>query len=293
MEPGTGLTILGGAIGSAKLLEKILGPTAEYIGEGIKEWTQRRVHNVSRIFEKAKDKLGARLDEPGGVSPRVLKGILDEGSFLEDELSSEYFAGVLASSKSERTRDDRGATQIKLISNLSSYQIRTHFIFYTSLWEALRPFNSVVNPGTDRAIMLIYIQTPEYYIAMDLDSEFKNEDEKLNILAHSMNGLKRSELIDNYTYGNKEAIIKSHQKFPNFMVCEDELSEHGITFQPTPGGIELYLWAHGLGHITHFRFLDPEIEFKTSGDIKLPERKTILYSALVEHRMSISQNGQT
>ena len=31
MDPGTGLTILGSAIGGAKLVEKLLGPTADYI----------------------------------------------------------------------------------------------------------------------------------------------------------------------------------------------------------------------------------------------------------------------
>lgn len=33
IDPGTGLTILGSTIGRAKVVEKILGPTSEYIGE--------------------------------------------------------------------------------------------------------------------------------------------------------------------------------------------------------------------------------------------------------------------
>lgn len=31
IDPGTGLTILGTAVGGAKVVEKILGPTAEYV----------------------------------------------------------------------------------------------------------------------------------------------------------------------------------------------------------------------------------------------------------------------
>ncbi len=42
IDPGTGLTILGSAIGSAKVVEKILGPTSEYIGEQLKEWTEKK-----------------------------------------------------------------------------------------------------------------------------------------------------------------------------------------------------------------------------------------------------------
>jgi hypothetical protein len=54
MEIGTGLTVLG----SAKLLEKLLGPTAEYIGDGIRKWTENRTANVRRIIDIAVKKLG-------------------------------------------------------------------------------------------------------------------------------------------------------------------------------------------------------------------------------------------
>ena len=38
MDPGTGLTLLGGALGSVKVVEKILGPTADYLGAGMRDW---------------------------------------------------------------------------------------------------------------------------------------------------------------------------------------------------------------------------------------------------------------
>jgi len=43
VDPGTGLTILGSAVGRAKLVEKILGPTAEYLGNGIRTWRENRI----------------------------------------------------------------------------------------------------------------------------------------------------------------------------------------------------------------------------------------------------------
>jgi hypothetical protein len=51
MEPATGLTILGTAVGSAKVIEKMLGPTADYLGTGLKDWTEKAGRNVGRIFE--------------------------------------------------------------------------------------------------------------------------------------------------------------------------------------------------------------------------------------------------
>ena len=62
MDPATGLTILGTAVGSAKLLEKFLGPTAEYLGDGLKSWTEKRVNNTKRIFHRATALIGDRIE---------------------------------------------------------------------------------------------------------------------------------------------------------------------------------------------------------------------------------------
>lgn len=83
-------------LGPAYLVGKILGPTADYIGEGVREWTQRRTENVKRVFLRAGDKLGDELEQPGAVPPRVLKAVLDEAQFADDELMADYLGGVLA-----------------------------------------------------------------------------------------------------------------------------------------------------------------------------------------------------
>src|SRR4051812_25084796 len=120
MDLGTGLSILGAAAGSAQVVEKILGPTAEYLGNNLRDWTQRGVENVGRIFQTAQRKLGSKIESEGSVPPKVLKNILQEGAFCEDKLSTEYFGGVLASSRSEVSRDDRGAAFASLVGRLSS-----------------------------------------------------------------------------------------------------------------------------------------------------------------------------
>ena len=116
MELETGITILGSAIGSAKILEKILGPTADYLGYQLKEWTEKKVKNTAAIFKNAEKKLGEKINQDGSVAPKVLKGILNEGAWSEEELQIEYFGGVLASSRSGVKRDDRGAYFVSLIS---------------------------------------------------------------------------------------------------------------------------------------------------------------------------------
>ena len=137
IDPGTGLAILGSAIGGAKVAEKILGPTSEYIGEQLREWTEKKVKNTANIFKNAEKKLGDKINETGKVSPKVLKGILDDGAWCEEELQVEYFGGVLASSRTGVSRDDRGAYFVSLISRLSSYQLRTHFLLYQITSDAL------------------------------------------------------------------------------------------------------------------------------------------------------------
>ena len=131
MDPstGTGLAVLGAAIGSKELVIKLLGPTADYIGTGLQAWTERRVNNVGRIFDIAVQRLGDKLNTEGRVHPKVLKEILSEGSFCDDQLAAEYFGGLLASSRTGISRDDRGAYFVSLVANLSTYQVRAHYFF--------------------------------------------------------------------------------------------------------------------------------------------------------------------
>src|SRR5208283_3371005 len=66
----------------------------------------------------------------------VLKEVLSEGYFCEDELQAMYLGGVLASSKSSVSRDDRAIAYCSLVSSLSSYQLRTHCILYSTILRA-------------------------------------------------------------------------------------------------------------------------------------------------------------
>ncbi len=126
---GTGLVLIGGK----DLIFKLLGPTADYLGNETKNLVEKSCKNIEHIFIHATTILGSKIESPGQVSPRILKRIFDDGVFCEDELTLEYFGGVLASSRNCSSRDDRGLIYLSLLESMSSYQIRTHYIFYTIL----------------------------------------------------------------------------------------------------------------------------------------------------------------
>src|SRR5262245_10671737 len=138
MDLGTALALFG----SAKLAEKLLGPTLEYVGENFKVGAQKAVTNLNNIFTNAIKKLGPKLDGTGGVPANVLKGGVADGAFCEYTIATEYFRGVLASYRTDNSRDDRAVTYLSLISSLSTYQLRTHCILYQLLEMALRDESS-------------------------------------------------------------------------------------------------------------------------------------------------------
>ena len=66
-------------------------------------------------------KLGDKLDRPGQVPPKALKTIVNAGSYFDDAIAVEYIGGVLASSRTEVGRDDRGSRIAKMIDSLSVF----------------------------------------------------------------------------------------------------------------------------------------------------------------------------
>ena len=123
---------LAAALG-AKLLLDVCGPTAKYVGGELASYTKIGAHNLKRVFENAAKQIKDQNKIEGQVPPRVLKEILSEGYFCEDELQAMYLGGVLASSKGPISRDDRAIAYCSLVSSLSTYQLRTHCILYSAL----------------------------------------------------------------------------------------------------------------------------------------------------------------
>ncbi len=237
---GAGLVILG----SKELLNKLLGPTADYIGGELKNIAERCNINLDNVFRRALQKLGPRANMPRAVNPRVLKHVISEGQFCEDVIMAEYLGGVLASTKSGTPRDDRGIYYLNLISELSSYQIRTHYMIYSSIVQYGSKFNQDTSFWYLNDGITVLIPEHEYVMSMDYSGEESHED----ISHHSFLGLESS----NLSKGGNQIINRDSRPFP------------GVPFRyfwPTRFGFELFLWGLGLGHmrVSSYFDIDPNI----------------------------------
>jgi hypothetical protein len=194
--------------------------------------------------------LGDRLESPGSVPPKVLKGILDDGSFCDDELSAEYFGGVLASSRTGVSRDDRGASFTALLGRLTTYQIRTHFIFYRIVRTLFLGTGISVTTSEGRNKLKSFVPYSVYLPAMDFAAAEAGEIN--SIMSHVMFGLARERLIeDEFHFGGVDYIKRYYAT----------ATTPGFIFIPSALGVELLLWATGQGRLHISQFLTKDITF--------------------------------
>ena len=233
LEPITTTVVGAAAYLSKDAIQKLLGPTADYLGQGLKVFTQKRYETIDRIFQKARVKLGDKIENVGVVPPKVLKAVLDEGSFVNDDLAVEYLGGILASSRTECGRDDRGARIAKVVDALSTYQLRTHYLIYATVRSVFADKGLSLNL-TDRLNMQIFIPFSGYVAAMDFSPTEMNQNSVF--LNHIFFGLHGDNLLEGaWVFGNKEDLVR----------LGNNVSEDGIICQPSPLGVELFLWAFG------------------------------------------------
>ncbi len=261
MEPttaiGTGLAILG----SKDILTKLLGPTADYVGGEVRNLVEKCNVNLDNIFRKATEKLGNRIEDKGIVSPRVLKHVLDEGRFCEDELASEYYGGILASSRSQNGRDDRGVTLLAVVKDLSVYQLRFHFLVYSLVNRHFKGQSTNLGDLSETRQLELFVPITVYDAAMD----FSETEDRNAILSHCLFGLGRHDLIANFSSGQADFLRK---KAPAIDVP-------GIILTPTLLGAELFLWAIGLTGASGRELLHTEVHGDVSG-FKLVDGSTPL-----------------
>lgn len=235
MDVGTGIAILG----PSALTLRLLGPTADYIGGGVEQWARRQVENVQRIFDAAAHKIEPQdLDEAGAVPPRVLKGVLDEGSFIEDDVAAEYFAGVLAGSRSPEGADDRGVATIDVLSGLSSLQIRAHYVLYRAA-QAIAAAHPEVNWHTtnEERTRLSRLAIPTEQLVRALAIPDAIGMTFTGAMSHILIGLQRTGLIDGFALGSAQHLRSAERSV--------QWPDHGLVFRASTFGIEIYCAAHG------------------------------------------------
>ena len=241
-EPITAVAALAKVASSASpdalapgLLMRVFGPAADEIGKALARWTSYRVGNVKRITEKA-DAKSRILGRHGMVNPRVAHTLLEAGSFCDDELMAEYLGGVLAGCRTPDGRDDRAVVWSGLITRLSSFQVRAHFLLYREWVDRLAA--TELDLGQDRSLATMYVDLDEFRLALMQDAELDTEA----VLLHTTTGLAANDLIDEaWIYGETSKILGAQQQ------CS---FSNSLRVHPTITGVELFGWAQGLPGLT-------------------------------------------
>lgn len=236
MDTGTGLVALATAMGGKDFLMKLLGPTADYMGDELKLFTEKRVENIKRIFINAQNKI--KEDNEGTIPPRVLKDIINDGSFSSDDLFIEYYGGVLSSSKTGISRDDRATTFMRIINSLSTYQLRTHYLIYKMICDLNKGCNIDIGTWKIRNSLSLYV--PGYIYANAMDCTHEELKIISQLVNHSIIGLANLSLIDN------DFLIGDIGTLKNKYALADT---DGFIIQPTMLGFELFSVVHGLSNI--------------------------------------------
>lgn len=241
------------------MLQALFGETYVYIGQAVEKMPERRRANIVRICKIALGLLGTEVVEPGGIPPRVANCLLSDGSYVEDAVASQYWGGVLACARTANPRDDRAARKLKTLGRLGSYDIRTHYLFYTTLRLLLRnsrdPETVNFDDEKERFRLAAFIPAGYYILAMDY-----NKDEIVHmprILSDILVALGMEYLVDGSNTGADYYL----KQFFTSQVIRGE----GIVFSPGLQGIQLFLWAFGYKDKPHNFFLDPELRCRIDG----------------------------
>ena len=240
---------LGTYILSKDVLGRVLGPTLDLFGEDLKNFVAEiRNKNTVKIVQNADKKLPEEKKYQGSVPSKVLKIILNDASFCDDELGREYFGGVLASSKTLVSRDDRAAQTAKLVDRLTAYQLRAHYILYATLLQLKingKPFYQVDKFEKEILFGCSFPLQP-FLDSMDFSKE--ENEQKSTYLQHIFTGLEHEKLIEDLSLDDD----------PGNYDRDYLTKKPKITFTPTIEGVALYLSAFGVGDKPADFFLDQQ-----------------------------------
>ena len=257
------------------LIEKLFGPTVEYFGDALKTFTEKKIKNVKCIIDASTKLLGKQLDSPGQIHPKIIHQLFTEGAFIEDELVREYFAGILASSRTANKSDDMGSYYLSILSRLSIYQIRAHYIIYSSIKKLFNGLN--INPALGQyreSLCRTFIPYDEYYESMN----FMAAEESENAMQHIFDGLSIENLIEldwisgdlSFEFPENNKTLESYGGDYVERVGNSLVYGKGICLFPAGLGFELYYRAHGMVGKNVEDFFKKEIVFAGRKDIHIP-----------------------
>lgn len=254
---------------SRNMLSVLLGETALYVGEEVERMPERRRGNIARICSLALKRLGDRVSDPGRVPPRVVGRLLGDGSYCEDALASEYWAGLVACSRTANPNDDRVVRRLSTLARLSTHQIRTHYLFYSTLRGLLMAARdpAAVDFESKRYRMATFVPASSYLAAVGFNEA---ETRKMSVLTSDiLVGLGMDLLLDGSNTGTADYL----QRFFKTGVIRGE----GIVFAPSLPGVQLFLWAFGALDRDGAHYLNPIFDCAVAGVPAMLEGAALVY----------------
>lgn len=247
------LAKVGAGAAALGLLYKVLGPSAQVFGDKLAFWTGEGLKHLENILQRALAKTPPEsADKPTRVSYRIAKSLVVDAPFCDDEICAEYFGGILASSRTEGQRDDRGVSYLAQINRLSSHQLRCHYVLYRAAQELGVAYWTRFEKPRPPTPAFAYIPETGLISSMSLDGLTK--DQASTILRHSLFGLEREGFL-----GEHWSCTGIRQS--RLAISSSELIGRGLIFHPSPQGIELYQWGYGRGQSSVEDFLEKAAEY--------------------------------
>lgn len=231
------LTHAGVPAGGATVAWKVFGPSIVALGSNLGKWTDRWSTNFLRISERAHEMLGDAADDEGEVPPRIVQRVVTDGAWCDDAVAQEYFAGLVADSRSKDGQDDSNLPIISLISRLATQDLRGHYAIYAAIRVGLRG-GWKLGSSTGRNAATVCIPMESFASALGADIA-RAVEVAPNILAT----LAREGLIENHwASGSAKGLQKMSRR-------EWDPPAFGIAARPSWAGIQLAIKADGPGRL--------------------------------------------
>lgn len=204
-----------------------LRPSLNAVRNVMGEWTEYHVRNLMRIGEKVQARRETSSDDASTPSsPKVLRDILNEGAWTEDDVQQEYLAGLIMAAGSG---GDSVSYFVRLAGGLSTAQTRLHCAIYGALARRHETVDDEVGriaTGTNMWKLNVITDNEDMLEATGLDA--------LNKVGPELMALHREGLLGGYSIKEESA---------------------RFTASPTPLGALLYTRARGsqVGNPDYFR----------------------------------------
>lgn len=242
--------------------KKVFGPTLDSMGQDTKSlyeaWSKPRVANLSAVLAKVEAR-GIPDDGEYTIHPRIIHELFEEGTWADDEVAQQYYAGLLISARSQDSYDDHGVFYARIIAGMSANQIRMHHALY---------YGYATNSASDKSASLfgdygraLWMRTSDAAAVINIlpyDPEAAAVEETLSALA-------RDGLLASSGVGTPDEFRD---------VLDLNTHEDSAYAAVTALGVRLFLWAYGIRttdptHLLTFDWCETEPIGPTIQDIRL------------------------